>query len=178
MTTAAGVTRYTWWEDGLPKSVLYPNNTLRDLGAADAYDRADRVRKVLNGPNLAATPFSAYVYTYDANNNMESMADSLGTSKFDYDALDRVTAVKDSLGRNLGFGYDAVGNRTRMTYPNGGVVSYAYYDNDWLHTMTDTAGGVTSYTRNGVGQMTRTDHANAGISAGDDAGPLPDFPHL
>ncbi len=110
---------------------------------------------------IAYTDGSAVNFAYDANNNMETMADSLGTSKFDYDALNRVTAVKDSLGRNLGFGYDAVGNRTRMTYPNGGVVSYAYYDNDWLHTMTDTAGGVTRYTRNGVGQMTRTDHANA-----------------
>jgi len=69
VTTAVGVTTYAWWEDGLPKSVVYPNNTLRDLGAPDAYDRADRLRKVLNGPNLAATPFSSYQYTYDKNGN-------------------------------------------------------------------------------------------------------------
>lgn len=98
VTTAADVTRYAWWEDGLLKSVLYPNNTLQDRGAAGADDRAYRLRSVVNGPNLAATPFSAYRYTYDKNGNrlaqVETQRDlSAGqpvTTTYAYDNLNRV----------------------------------------------------------------------------------------
>ncbi|MGB1249787.1 MAG: DUF6531 domain-containing protein [Candidatus Promineifilaceae bacterium] len=99
-------------------------------------------------------------FSYDENNNLTQMGDWLGTTTFAYDALNRISSVNDALSRELQYGYDAVGNVTSMTYPNGGTVTYDYLDNDWLETLTDTAGGATIYTRNGVGQMLTTEHSN------------------
>ncbi|MGB1252415.1 MAG: RHS repeat-associated core domain-containing protein, partial [Candidatus Promineifilaceae bacterium] len=117
----------------------YPDDQLQTI----AYDDGDTVS-----------------FSYDENNNLTNMVDWLGTTTFAYDELNRVASVDDALGRELQYGYDAVGNVTSMTYPNGGTVTYNYLDNDWLETLTDTAGGATTYTRNGVGQMLTTEHSN------------------
>jgi RHS repeat-associated protein len=49
------------------------------------------------------------------------------------------------------FAYDAAGNRTRLTHPNGTSTDYAYLNNHWLQAITDKAPGgatfqSTSYT--------------------------------
>ena len=51
------------------------------------------------------------------------MADSLGTSTYSYDSLNRMTAYTNPHGKTVGYGYDANGNRTSLTYPDGKVVS-------------------------------------------------------
>ena len=53
-----------------------------------------------------------------------------------------------------------MGNRTSITYPDGKAVAYSYYKNDWLKTVTDPLAGVTSYRRDGVGQVTLTTNPN------------------
>ena len=88
------------------------------------------------------------------------MTDSLGASSWAFDALDRLTRTTDALGRTLAYTYDAVGNRTQITYPDGKAVAYSYYKNDWLKTATDPLAGVTSYRRDGVGQVTLTTNPN------------------
>lgn len=103
-------------------------------------------------------------YTYDENNNRLAMADHLGTTTWVYDALNRVTAVTDPFGRQLGYTYDAVGNRTGLTYADGRTLTYAYYDNDWLHAVTDPAGNTTTYTRDGVGLPVLTSNPNDTVS--------------
>jgi YD repeat-containing protein len=57
-----------------------------------------------------------------------------------------------------------VGNRTSLTYADGRVVSSTYYRNDWLKSVTDPEGNVTRYTRDGVGQMTRTENPNSTVT--------------
>ncbi len=98
---------------------------------------------------------SFVAFTYDPNNNRLKMVDSIGTSTWNYDALNRVNEVNDSLHRILKYGYDAVGNRVNMTYPDGRTVNYGYYKNDWLQSLTDPENGVTSYRRDGVGNTTQ-----------------------
>jgi RHS repeat-associated protein len=158
VTTPAGVTRYTWWEDGLPKSVVYPNNTLRDLGAADSYDRADRLRKVLNGPNLAAAPFSTYAYTYDANGNrltqVEAQRDLDGgrpiTTTYAYDNLNRVISVDYGARGQVEYTYAANGNRLSET----GIdpLSGEPLDRSYIYAALPDKPGVTF---DGVNTLTR-----------------------
>ena len=39
------------------------------------------------------------------------------------------------------------------TYPGGEIVRYSYYKNGWLHTVTDTEGGVSTYTYDAGGRL-------------------------
>lgn len=97
---------------------------------------------------------------YDPNHNLVRMTDSLGTSSWSYDALDRMTQATDALGRTLAYTYDPVGNQTALTYPDNRTVTYSYYKNNWLQSVTDPLAGVTRYERNGVGQVTLTTNPN------------------
>jgi RHS repeat-associated protein len=99
-------------------------------------------------------------YQYDQNNNRVAMSDGLGSSAWAYDSLNRVTNATDSLGRTLGFGYDNVGNRTSITYPDSRVINYGYYKNNWLENMVDSDGGAVSYERDGVGNNLKSTNPN------------------
>lgn len=103
------------------------------------------------------------VYTYDPNNNAESMQDGLGVTEWRYDALNRVTEVRDSLGREVGYTYDAL-NRESVTYPDGRVVSYTYLDNDWMETVTDPEVQMSTYEYDEAGRVVGVDHPNRTFS--------------
>ncbi len=121
VTTEAGVTRYAWWEDSLLKRVEYPNGTLSDRSAPDAYDAADRVLHIVNRPAAPNEPvFSEYRYTYDANGNrltqVETQRDlphSPETTAYSYDHLNRLRSVAYGAGANgrLTYAYAPNGNR-------------------------------------------------------------------
>ena len=96
---------------------------------------------------------TALAYQYDANNNRTQLRDSLGTTTSTYDALNRLTSENDSLDREKGYKYDAVGNTTEIVYPDGRTLKYGYLKNDWLHTATDPESLVTKYERDSVGNV-------------------------
>src|SRR5262249_52655003 len=52
--TEDGKTTYNYWEDGLLKSIQYPNHTTADYGQPDAYDKADRVTHIVNRTDAGA----------------------------------------------------------------------------------------------------------------------------
>lgn len=95
---------------------------------------------------------------YDANDNRVSMVDASGASAFTYDKLNRLTQVQRVSGllakTILGYAYDAVSNRTKITYPDGKVMTYAYNANNWLTSVTDPLKGVTTYQSDAVGLPT------------------------
>ncbi|MGA7731158.1 MAG: DUF6531 domain-containing protein [Chloroflexia bacterium] len=103
-------------------------------------------------------------YTYDGNGNMTSLADVSGAATYTYDALNRLTESRRTsgimAGRVLGYQYDAVGNRTRVTYPDGRAVSYSYDANDWLISTLMPLAGATSYTLDPVGLPTHMQNPN------------------
>ncbi len=120
VTTEAGVTTYSWWPDSLLRAVTYPNATIQDRGMADAYDRADRIRKIENkrtGP--AAAAYSSYAYTYDANGNRLSQVEFQAalsgsqtmTVTYGYDYRNQLRQVDYGNGRAMVYTYDNVGNR-------------------------------------------------------------------
>jgi len=99
-------------------------------------------------------------YAYDPNNNRTAMTDSLGTTAWTYNALNRVTGAADAFDRAMAYAYDAAGNRTGMTYPDGNQVGYAYSENNWLKTVTDAKDLPTQYQRDKVGNITHIANPN------------------
>lgn len=99
---------------------------------------------------LAATVYSdstpSVSYTYDADGNRATMTDGTGTSTYSYDHEDRVTNVTDGSGATVGYGYDADGLLTGLTYPDGNHVSYSYDDAGNNTGITDGLGGVFTFT--------------------------------
>jgi RHS repeat-associated protein/uncharacterized repeat protein (TIGR01451 family) len=85
------------------------------------YDNRDRLL-------TKATPEGTLTYRYDAAGNVKSIASSNAanaSAAYAYDALNRVSSVTDNLLLAQGspavstFTYDAVGNLSSYTYPNG-----------------------------------------------------------
>jgi RHS repeat-associated protein len=138
VTAEAGTTTYQWWEDDLPKAIVYPNGTWQDLAQPGAYDRADRLTQVASGPVGPAQPFSVFTYAYDAAGNRVSQVEvqqALNggqpmTTTYSYDPSHRLTQV--SYGAQArAYTYDAVGNRLseQGTDPVGGALDRTFqYD--------------------------------------------------
>jgi len=85
---------------------------------------------------------SSVAFTYDAAGNRTRMVDTLGTSTYGYDALNRLTSYTNPFGKTVGSEYDAAGNRTAVLYPNGKQVTYSYDALNRLATVTDWLGKV------------------------------------
>jgi RHS repeat-associated protein len=134
-------------------NLLTRRDANRQLTAYSYFDD-DQLRRVAyqNGQSVE--------YTYDRNNNRLTMQDSLGTTAWVYDELNRLTSVTDPFNRTLNYQLDPVGNGTALQYPDGLWVKYTYLDNNWLETMTDPAGNVTAYTRDHVGNILVADYPN------------------
>lgn len=161
----------------------------------DALNRMT-VKSVPERSGLAVTNTRDMFYSYDLLSHMTSArfdstsGEGIATA---YDALGRITAstiAMDSVSRALSYQYDADGNRTRVTYPDGGsnYVGYAYDGLDrpgtvsdgavsWTHTYTydpggnlitdaiSGGGGVTNYGRDAIGRLSSLSHDMAGSAA-------------
>ena len=138
VSTEAGVTYYSWWEDDLLKLVVNPNYTVHDRSFADAYDGADRLRRIENrrtGPVIE--PYSTFDYAYDANGNRLAQLEiqnainggQAQATAYGYDTLNRLAAVDYGAAGGVLYTYDAAGNRLteRGTDPHtGGAVNRSF----------------------------------------------------
>ncbi len=68
------------------------------------------------------------------------MTDGTGTTAYQYDALDRPITVTNGAGHSVGYGYDAVGNTTAITYPDSSVITRSYDRLDRLSSVRDWLG--------------------------------------
>ena len=118
-------------------------------------------------------------FAYDEIGRRTQMDDGLGTTTWAYDELNRPTAITDQVGDTVGYSYDAVGNRTGLTYPDGKQVEYAYDPANRLSTVTDWQSYVTSYNYDASNRITSTNLPNGVTSnyAYDEAGRLTDIQH-
>jgi len=116
---------------------------------AIAYDGADLASVAL--PDEPATQFN-----YTVLNQLESIVDPMGNAQtFSYTDGDLTSSV-DPLGLTTQFAYDANHNRKTVTYPDGTTLTLTYYPSGLIHTTKNRAGNVTTYTYNGLGQITRS----------------------
>ena len=80
-------------------------------------------------------------YTLDNVGNRLTMVDPDGTTTYTYDNLYRLTKVTYPNGEQVTYAYDPMGNRTSMTSSLHGTTSYTYDAADRL--LRDRAGGTT-----------------------------------
>lgn len=130
-------------------SVLDPDGNLKTL----VYDNENRLTEVdyPTGPPVT--------YSYDNNGNLTTMTDSTGTTTYTYDALDRLISSTDSFGKEVGYGYDLIGNRTSITYPADSnnparTVTYIYDAANRFDAITDWDARVWDYAVDGAGRIT------------------------
>ncbi|MEK7674628.1 MAG: RHS repeat-associated core domain-containing protein [Verrucomicrobiota bacterium] len=103
-----------------------------------AYDQRDRlIQKTIAWGGTSST--SSLNYAYDENGNVTSIQSSHlnGTDlRYEYDTLNRLSAVTDVHTGRTAYNYDAVGNLQSYTYPNNVNSSYEY---DALNRLTNLA---------------------------------------
>jgi YD repeat-containing protein len=84
-------------------------------------------------------------YSYDADNNKTAMSDASGSSSFIYDPFGELTSAENGASQTVGYGYNADGEVTGITYPLPGsanwattdTVGYGYDNADLLSSVTD-----------------------------------------
>jgi RHS repeat-associated protein len=168
--------------DALNRLVLkhFPDGT----GVSYAYDLANELTQIADstgtygfsydqlGRLIATTtqysflPATTFMnsYGYDVASNRTSLAlPDTATNIYEYDNVNRLTKMTDSLAGQVSFGYDALSRRKSLNRPNGVSTNYGYDSvsrlTSVLHqTGTTTADGA-SYTYDNAGN--RTGRSNA-----------------
>lgn len=93
-------------------------------------------------------------YTYDQDDNLTKMLDSIGTTTYGYDSANRLTSTTDPRGFAIGYDRDANGNITKITYPGNKTVSYTYDALNRMKTVTiDWLNKTATYTYDDAGRM-------------------------
>ncbi len=134
-TVSGGTVQYAYNELNVREKVTNARGQITEI----SYDEVGRITG-------HTSPEGSVSYTYDANGNVLTVEDSHGTVTRSYDALNRVVSYTDTYGKVIRYEYDAVGNLTRLIYPDNTAVTYAYDANRNLVRVTDWANRVTSYT--------------------------------
>lgn len=134
-TVSGGIKSYEYNELNVRKKVTNARGQIRQM----FYDAMGRITGY-------TSPESSASYTYDANGNVLTVTDTHGTITRTYDALNRVSSYTDTYGKVIRYEYDAVGNRSKIIYPDNMAVTYAYDANHNLVRVTDWANRVTAYT--------------------------------
>jgi RHS repeat-associated protein len=125
-TTPDGVTTYRYWPDGLEKGRSLPNG----VEEGRCYDAVGRLTQLVTarGPVAAdcsstAQVVSQFAYAYDADGNRAAQLEqrtapgavaprAVETTRYGYDALDRLVGVRYDDGQTVLYRLDPVGNRT------------------------------------------------------------------
>jgi RHS repeat-associated protein len=98
----------------------------------------------MNGNCDINEPNTRTKYAYDAASNRTSLTAPDGsTNSYNYDTLNRLSSLTNSLTGQFGFGYDALSRRTQLTRPNGVNTNYNYDSVSHLLSVLHQAGSTT-----------------------------------
>jgi RHS repeat-associated protein len=114
----------------------------------DGLNRLTLVHYVSDGVTVA--------YRYDAASNRTVMTDTLGVTRYVYDDLYRLVSATDPFTGTVSYGYDLVGNRTQLIYPDGQVATHTYDADNRLVQVEDWSGGLTGYEYDVAGRLITT----------------------
>src|SRR5262249_34594085 len=113
------------------------------------YDAENRVIEVTPDAAFGVAPIR---FTWSPTGQRTSMTDGTGTTRYQYDARDRLISQETPRG-TLTYGWDSAGNLTSLRSSNAGgfVASYEYDGDNRLLTVDDAALGATHYTWDAAG---------------------------
>ena len=117
---AAGSVAESWTYD-----LLGQRASMTDAAGVTSYSYDNRNRLISK-----ATPRGTLAYSYDANGNVSSVQSSTPNGvrlSYEYDALNRLAAVRNSSGLICSYRYDASGNLAGYGYANGLTTDYSYH---------------------------------------------------
>nr|WP_228057013.1 putative Ig domain-containing protein [Tychonema sp. LEGE 07203] len=158
-TPDMGTVMYDYDSLGNLWKTLYPNN-LVETRIYDSLGRLDLVKTVKVDPvtKLELQVVSSYDYAVDAVGNRREVLENSGRKvEYKYDDLNRLLEEKitnDPSGNNrvVSYTYDAVGNRLSKTDSVSGVTTYTYNGLNQLSTST-TNGVATIYSYDSNGNL-------------------------
>ena len=105
-----------------------------------------------------------------ASNRTSLTAPDGSTTAYQYDQLNRLGTLTNSLTGQFSFGYDALSRRTQLTRPNGINTSYAYDSVSHLLSVLHQAGSTVvdgaGYTYDPAGNRTSKTNYRNGITDG------------
>jgi YD repeat-containing protein len=114
-------------------------------------------------PDTAPDP--SVSFTYNQHDDLTEMQDSLGTSRYIYDAAHRLTSQTNANGFTVSYNYDEAGNLTSLTYPGNKTVMYTYDELNRLETVTiDWLGQTATYQYDDAGKLDWIDNFNGTIT--------------
>lgn len=166
-----GVTSHTYGGIG---NVLTTKDALGNLttfaydGAGEQTSKTDPLGNTTtytydnNGHNLSETAANGKTATfvYDANGQQIGTTDRLGnTTTFVYSNVglgNSVSSVTDPTGKVTGMAYDAAGNLTQTTYPDGSSAAISYDADNRQSTTTNRDGRTTLFEYDALGRLTKT----------------------
>ena len=127
--------------------------------ARTTYDTGGRVKTSVSAAGVALTN------AYDDEGRLDTVTDSFndrwgntvtnGTTDYDYYPNGTIQSLRDAENGLTQFEYNAAGQVTKTTSPNGVVEERDYYPQGWLKWV-QTAAGRVSFTYNGDGDLTTT----------------------
>ena len=91
-------------------------------------------------------------FCYDELNHLNEINDWLGTTSLENDIRGRLTKVTDYQNRTVAYEYNSIGEKTKLIYPDGREVIYAYDEAGRLSSITGN-GEETSYEYDELGRL-------------------------
>jgi RHS repeat-associated protein len=130
------------------------------------YDAAGRARSEsrtftdTNGQRRTLTT----QYRYDDKGRLTETIDHANrTTRTEYNAIDKVSAQVDALGRRTEMVYDARGNHTETHYPDGTSEVTVYDEENRVVAKIDRARRTTTYVHDDAGRVVETRHPGSSI---------------
>jgi YD repeat-containing protein len=110
-------------------------------------------------------------YTYEPDGKLAGVRDenhATPNTAYAYDPAGRLLEVRQVLGAGAvatRYSYDAHGNLTSVTDPNGNVTTYVFDDFGQMLTQQSPVSGTTAYVYDAAGQLLSTTDANGAATA-------------
>ncbi|MGD1056866.1 MAG: SMP-30/gluconolactonase/LRE family protein [Solirubrobacteraceae bacterium] len=108
------------------------------------YDPANRLTEVTYSSGNPST----IKYEYNKDGDRTKMTDGTGTTKYEYDQLDRLTESENGHKELIKYEYNLANSPTKITYPNGKAITRGYDKDERLEKVTDWLEHTTKFAYN------------------------------